>query len=103
MDNINKLTQMAVSKQPYIQIQLVDIDKITTEIKSHIGLQAFDDLKRTLVSLKQKTVGKIKMSHEAKSIPVVLTFRDYDVKCIGVSAIKSKVQITRKEGRKCFI
>ena len=70
-------------------------------------MQAFDDLKRTLVSLKQleKTVGKIKMSHD--NLQKEFTFfkskvdngcpnisRLYDEKCIGVSAIKSKVQIT---------
>ena len=82
-----------------------DIDKNTTEIKSHI--QAFDDVKRTLVSLKQleKTVGKSKMSHEnlhkeftcfkSKVDNGCLNIsRLYDEKCMGVSAIKSKVQIT---------
>ena len=82
-----------------------DVDKNTTEIKSHI--QAFDDVKRTLVSLKQleKTVGKSKMSHEnlhkeftcfkSKVDNGCLNIsRLYDEKCMGVSAIKSKVQIT---------
>ena len=82
-----------------------DVDKNTTEIKSH--MQAFDDVKRTLVSLKQleKTVGKSKMSHEnlhkeftcfkSKVDNGCLNIsRLYDEKCMGVSAIKSKVQIT---------
>ena len=79
-----------------------DVDKNTTEIKSH--MQAFDDVKRTLVSLKQleKTLGKSKMSHEnlhkeftcfkSKVDNGCLNIsRLYDEKCMGV---KSQVQIT---------
>ena len=82
-----------------------DVDKNTTEIKSH--MQAFDDVKRTLVYLKQleKTVGKSKMSHEnlhkeftcfkSKVDNGCLNIsRLHDKICMGVSAIKSKVQIT---------